>query len=244
MLGVAGEIGMTEAGELGTRDEGQSGVGTWGDVAHEFEEDAAHGIAGIDFDHRLDLDVTLGIAEGEGVDAQRTEVAELEELGAEAGEEVVEEGGELAKGQWGCLAGLSDGGGKAMAMVGGGGIGKEPATGIGDEAGVADEAKGFGGMFQLQGKIGDAIAPGFDDQGEAGVEGVVDPALLGVLELRFPEAKGMTTGGTQGLLDDQSGEAALAQVGDGFEGLVEGSGRETGVMGITHPRKLLPADGR
>lgn len=243
MTGVGREIGVAEAGELGTGDEGETGVSAGGDVAHDVEEDAAHGVAGIDFDHRLDMDAAVGVTEGEGIDAQGSEVAELEELGSQAGEEVVEEGGELAEGERGGLAGLGDGGGKSMAMIGGGGIGEEPATGVGEETGEADEAEGLGGVVQLKGEIGQSLTPGFDHQGKAGLEGVVHPAPLGFLELGFPKSEGVTTGGAQGLFDDESGEAALAEVGDGIEGLVQGGGGQTGIIGMTHPWEVLPAEG-
>lgn len=233
--GEGGEVGEAPLGEGGAVDDLEAGVAAGLDVAHQFEGETAHGVAGVDFDHGFQVVEAVGAVVDEGIDTEGAEEGGGGEAGFEGGDEACEavleglgEGGGAGR----VAEEIRDAGGRARGAIGSGGIGDELAARVGDESGVAEDVEAVGATFQLDGEVEHAFEPGFDDEGGAGGEAVADPAELGVEQIGFPEAEGVGAGEAEGFLDDDAVVAAGADAADGVEDGLEGVGGGAGGVGV------------
>jgi hypothetical protein len=235
MGGVGGKIGEAEAGKHAGGEEAEGTTAAWGDVSHEFQGESAHGEAGIDLDQGFESGLPPGIAVEEGVDANGSVVTGAAEVGFEALDPVEEErvdvlgeigmGGERAE----------DGGGWASVEAWFGGIGEELTAGIIEEGGIADESKGGGFEFELEGEVGDAVEPGFDDECSTFCEAGLDPAFVLGEDGGFPEACHGVAGEAEVGLDDDGMMVGGADALDLVEGLIRGGDGDAGDFGRAEP---------
>src|ERR1035438_2661987 len=145
---------------------------------HQLQGQPAHGVAGIDFHHRLEPAIALGCAIDEGVDANRPDIAGALQFRFEQRKDVAIEALEAARNvrrfaeQRGYVRRY------AAAVVGRRPVGPELSLAVIDQAGVAAELQVARPHLQLDGEIQRALQPGFDDHLSAILQGTGQPLLL------------------------------------------------------------------
>lgn len=247
VLGERGEIGESFGFDVASVEKPKPRVTARLEVAHEFDDDPAHGVPRVDFHDGFEAAVAVGLSVHERIDAHRSDIADRGQSRFEHRHETVEALAKFER-QIDAMAGITEKrahlGGRADREVGSRGISEELSPGIGQQGGVSEEHEADWPPFELEGEIEGPFEPRFHDQRVAFAKPVFDPLPLGRQDPGFPESDGVGPGESERFLDHDPVVSAGTNTRHGVERGIRGSDGDSDDVRGAHPWPWRARPGR